>query len=111
MDDKVTVATRIVGRWITAKNLDSFFDGSEASVVIGKQLKCFLLRVPSGLFGIQLLLQFFCDQCFVYANLAQSGFTRMSHGRRRGGLVGASTGAAGRQSAAPFKQPQRQEKA
>src|SRR5260370_8152737 len=44
--------------------------------MIRKQVKCFILRVPSWLFCLQLLLQFFRDQCLIYSSLTQCGFAR-----------------------------------
>ena len=75
VDDKGCLIVLAWG-WIAAKNPHSFPEGGESSVMIGKQVKFFLLRVPSRLFCLQLLLQFFRDQCLIYSSLAQSGFTR-----------------------------------
>jgi len=57
-----------------------FPEGSESRVMIREQVKCFLLRVPSRLFCLQLLLQFFGDECLIYSSLTQCGFTGKVYG-------------------------------
>src|SRR6266436_297594 len=74
VDDKGCLIV-LARRWIAAKNPDNFPDGGELSVMIGKQVKCFLFRVPSRLLCLQLLPQFFRDQCLIYSSLAQCEFT------------------------------------